>query len=257
MPTELDKLIINRIYAVNVIRHKQPVKMTRRDRTLSAIAYKTSGKTIYSREGGNFVSDRGHLVFIPKNRPYSIDCIETGTCYMIEFDCAGDNDDFVSFPVTEPDITEQLFRNIYGVWTMRAAGFEAACMACAYEIFYKVHVGALKSRYTGKRAVLEPALGYLRSHISDPSICNAELARRASVSEVYFRKLFTEEFGVPPMQYVRTLRIEKAKDMLLGDYSSVTNVAEATGFASVYSFCRTFKTTTGFTPTEYARRPRR
>ena len=130
-------------------------------------------------------------------------------------------------------------------------------MSCAYEIFYKVHVGAIKVRYTGKRAVLEPAMEFLKTHLSDPGLCNAALAERAAVSEVYFRKLFTEEYGVSPMQYVRTLRIEKAKDMLLGDYSSVAAIAEVTGFASVYSFCRAFKSTTGLTPTEYSRHSRR
>lgn len=254
MNATLDKLVIRRIYAVNTIHHRQPIKMTRRDRTLSALAYKTSGESIYSGGGKSCVSDRAHLVLIPPNVPYSINVAETGTCYMIEFECAEEIDAFQSFPVADPDCTEKLFRNLCDVWTMRAAGYETACMSCAYEIFFKVYVGAIKARYTGKRAVLGPAMEFLKTHLSDPGLCNAALAERAAVSEVYFRKLFTEEYGIAPMQYVRALRIEKAKDMLLGDYSSVTNVAEATGFASVYSFCRAFKKSTGSTPSEYSGR---
>ena len=52
--------------------------------------------------------------------------------------------------------------------------------------------------------------------------------------------------------FVGTL-IEKAKQLLIARSCNVEDVAEQCGFSSVYHFCRTFKTRTGMTPTQYSR----
>ena len=80
-----------------------------------------------------------------------------------------------------------------------------------------------------------------------------KLADISGISSVYFRKIFSEIYGMPPMQYVGRIRIEKAKGMLIGDFISVTQIAEMSGFGSVYHFCKAFKKSTGLTPTEWAK----
>ena len=43
------------------------------------------------------------------------------------------------------------------------------------------------------------------------------------------------------MRYVQTMKIKKAKEMLCGDASSVTEIACSLGFGNVYEFSREFK----------------
>ncbi|HEX2951574.1 MAG TPA: helix-turn-helix transcriptional regulator [Armatimonadota bacterium] len=68
---------------------------------------------------------------------------------------------------------------------------------------------------------------------------------------MYFRKLFREQYGLSPKQYLQQIRMEKAEELLQSNLFSVTVIAEKTGFSSVYHFCRAFKNYTGFTPLEY------
>ena len=53
------------------------------------------------------------------------------------------------------------------------------------------------------------------------------------------------------MKYLSNIRIETAKHMLLSDNYSVSEIAESVGFSSVYSFSRSFKKTTGISPTDF------
>ncbi len=68
---------------------------------------------------------------------------------------------------------------------------------------------------------------------------------------MYFRKLFAATYGTLPIAYVHQLRIKKAKEMLMSDYGSITEIALSVGYASVYDFSRAFKKHTGVPPSRY------
>ena len=85
-------------------------------------------------------------------------------------------------------------------------------------------------------------------------IRNDELAALTGVSTVYFRKLFTEVMGQSPIDYIQSLRIQKAKEMLQSDYGSITDVASALGYQSIYDFSRAFKKRVGMSPIQYKKR---
>lgn len=69
-----------------------------------------------------------------------------------------------------------------------------------------------------------------------------------------FSKYFKKSTGVTYMQFLRTLRIEKAMEIILTSDVAVTEVSEEVGFGSLYTFERTLKAIVGFTPREYRRR---
>ena len=103
---------------------------------------------------------------------------------------------------------------------------------------------------------LRKVLSYIEENLSDPGLSNTKLAERMNISEVYLRKLFRQRQNCTPRQYVLNRRIQKAKEMLVETPDTVTAVAEACGFGSLYHFCRAFKEKTGMSPTEYATRNR-
>ena len=100
--------------------------------------------------------------------------------------------------------------------------------------------------------MLDPVIDYIRTNYGNREITNESLAAIAGTSTVYFRKIFTKAFGVPPIKYLRSVRIKKATELLIGDVASVSEIADSTGFGSLYNFSKTFKLETGVSPREYA-----
>ncbi len=78
----------------------------------------------------------------------------------------------------------------------------------------------------------------------------ARLAKVSGVSEAHFARSFREAFGVPPHRYLLTRRIERATALLRETQMSITEIAFATGWASLGTFGRTFRDVTGRSPGE-------
>ncbi len=68
----------------------------------------------------------------------------------------------------------------------------------------------------------------------------ARLAGRLGVSDRHLRRIFAAEHGVSPLQYVQTRRLLLAKRLLTDTALPVTEVALASGFASLRRFNAAF-----------------
>ncbi|WP_373216683.1 response regulator [Ruminococcus sp. 5_1_39BFAA] len=69
--------------------------------------------------------------------------------------------------------------------------------------------------------------------------------------KVYLAKIFKQETGKSVNEYIRNVRIEKAKELLLKDYIKINEIVTATGFNNPQSFYTIFKKYVGMTPGEY------
>lgn len=79
----------------------------------------------------------------------------------------------------------------------------------------------------------------------------AEIARHVRWSEEHLSRVFKKETNLTVMDYLRTLRIDTARVLLLNTPETVSIIANNLGFASIGSFCRLFKHIVGQTPSEY------
>ena len=77
-----------------------------------------------------------------------------------------------------------------------------------------------------------------------------ELAAACNISVSSFRALFTECYGMSPIQYRNRLRIKRAKTLLADGGYTVAEVAAESGFYNVSYFIRFYKKTVGETPSE-------
>ncbi len=71
------------------------------------------------------------------------------------------------------------------------------------------------------------------------------------LNPTYFSELFKKEAGQSFNKYKNTVRIEKAKELLIHQDMKATDVAELVGFKELGYFCIVFKKLTGMTPTEF------
>ncbi len=68
------------------------------------------------------------------------------------------------------------------------------------------------------------------------------------------RKIFTDIFGISPINYIHKIRIEKAKELFKGDFGKISDVATSVGYNNIYHFSKMFKIHTGVSPSEYIKK---
>ena len=96
-------------------------------------------------------------------------------------------------------------------------------------------------------------LDYIERHLSEEIILD-DLCELVGLERSYLITRFKKSFGLSPMRYVGTMRIEQAKHLLSTTEKSITEIAYETGFGSIHYFSRTFKRTVGVAPNEYRER---
>ncbi|OAS83057.1 MULTISPECIES: response regulator transcription factor [Metabacillus] len=79
----------------------------------------------------------------------------------------------------------------------------------------------------------------------------SDIAKRVNMSRSYFSQCFKDLVGMTFNEYVRHVRVEKAKEYLVHTNKTITWIAENTGYADDKYFSRTFRKKTGSLPSEY------
>ncbi len=77
------------------------------------------------------------------------------------------------------------------------------------------------------------------------------LAKQLSYSKNHYQYLFRTTVGQTPQQYVQSIRIKHAKQLLNNPHLSLIEVALESGFSTQAYFCYIFKKETGITPLKY------
>lgn len=90
---------------------------------------------------------------------------------------------------------------------------------------------------------------YLESNYKK-QICNEELSQKFKISVNHLIFIFSKAYGMPPIKYLNSIRIETAKQLILSGVS-IGDIAEEVGYKNIFYFSRVFKKQTGITPTEY------
>ncbi|MBE6602248.1 MAG: helix-turn-helix transcriptional regulator [Ruminococcaceae bacterium] len=207
------------------------------------ISFCISGQITYTQNGKSYVSDCDHAVILPQGATYTVTGDKTGDFPVINFTVQEPFCDTVTvIAVKKQDYLLHLYEQI------RKLSFMHGSRAKQMSLFYDM-IDTLAEERRPYR--LLPALQYLENHYQEETLTNALLAKECRISEVYFRKLFTGEFGVSPKQYIIELRMERAKQLLCEGARGTAEISELCGFASPYHFCRLFKQHTGMTPSEY------
>lgn len=78
-----------------------------------------------------------------------------------------------------------------------------------------------------------------------------KLAEIADVSPSYFQKLFKEETGITPIQFIKQIRLEKAQELLETTFLRVQQIGFEVGITDQSYFNREFKKKYGLSPNQY------
>lgn len=91
---------------------------------------------------------------------------------------------------------------------------------------------------------------FIQHHIGNP-LCLQDLADHVYISPGYLSHLFMQNLGMPPMEYVRQVRIQTAKTLLMDSSYSIKEIAEKVGYEEQSQLSRAFRQAEGISPFQY------
>jgi len=116
-------------------------------------------------------------------------------------------------------------------------------------LFYERLCG-IQSLVQGFAFNMEDIKKYVDEHFCE-DIYLELLAEVFHTSPKYMSRLLKQALGIPYKQYVTTLRMEKAKQLMAETDAKLDDVALSVGYNNRNSFIRIFKQIEGMTPSEY------
>jgi len=107
-------------------------------------------------------------------------------------------------------------------------------------------LAAAQSASNPVSAVLE----YMRAHLYE-SLTVADLADLVSLSPSAFAHLFRDVTGRSPYQFLKEMRLDRARELLVDGHLTVARISKEVGYASVSHFISEFRGRFGVTPRAY------
>jgi AraC-like DNA-binding protein len=105
-------------------------------------------------------------------------------------------------------------------------------------------------------SLVEEIRGFVMERLAEP-IDLAMLAGRAGMSRFHFLRTYKALSGFTPMEDVRRMRVERARDLILTTPLPLKEIAPAVGLGDVYHLSRLFRETLSMTPAGLRRRKAR
>ena len=146
-------------------------------------------------------------------------------------------------------------RNILREMELKNTGYEDVCQA-----YMEILVIRLM-RNTALAVPTEPQVisanrqcaavrRYIDLHFKE-SLTLEQLAEEAHMNKYYLSHAFKREYGVSPINYMISRRIEESKYLLAETDLSMSQISQLLGFSSLSYFSQVFRRTQSISPKEY------
>lgn len=219
----------------------------------------------------------GDYVYVPQRLVYRVASENGAAVRMLKVPCELvtanmekiDNELFYMFYVqsrnrisvfsVEHPIYESLAYSMseaYDEFCAKDIGYRLSVLSSAYLI-----ISAIIRHYSGSRDSLDrmlchnvmrlrPAIDYITENCGDKIYVDT-LSEMIEVSSDYFTKMFKESIGKTPIDYINTVRVNKALELLAVTDTPINEIAEKSGFANANYFHKIFKQYMNTSPLAY------
>jgi AraC-like DNA-binding protein len=220
------------------------------------LTYITGGQAVYTINRQKIYAEEGDLLCIPKGSErtaMSGDPIKF-ECFAANFNMFSLKGEEVGVPlpvlshVGKQNDLIAMYHNLNEDFSSRTDGYVMRARARFMLILQRFMEMLV---YNADTFQFDPrvkqAIRYITEHYID-HLSIATVAAEVSLNPVYFGTLFKRETGVTFRDYLNTVRINQAENMLRAGKWNVTEVAGFCGFTDVFYFSRLFKKHKGVPP---------
>lgn len=228
--------------------------------------FPVSGEAQITARGHIYLLREKQLMLIPKGLTHSFSL--TDTChlekYWLHFTAFSEGTDLFSqfadittWDFSHPDSFAQLtgyFNQLFSKEGSNALELSLLQQASLFQICAllfsrspeKIPAALQNTPLHSKQAVI---LKYIDDHLAD-SLTIDQLSKIIYMHPTAFIRYFKNRMGMPPLKYIKYLRLERAKLYLETTDYTIQEIASLTGFTTTSHFSRDFKSTYGMSPVQ-------
>ena len=240
-----------------VFRYVDPLKnypMHNAGRRHHGLLYVLEGNEVYRSARATLKTEPGDVIYLPKTEVYDVTMTDPQcTVLCIDFETARPID-YAPFLIhtSNTRMLKNSFFEVERIWQMKRTGWNAECMAVTYHILAELQ-RQLSVKYcpSEKLERISAGVDHMHQHFNDPTVSVEQLAELCGFHPRYFAKLFHEVYGISPKKYITQLRMERARELILSNRYTVSQVAQLVGYGDIYHFSKVFKQENGVSPAGY------
>lgn len=154
---------------------------------------------------------------------------------------------------TPPLVCVQLMEQLVHEFTMRPLGYELVCKSLMMNILAHLLRSPLANALShtsvhGGR--LTEIISQIEASPSHPWT-NAAIAEKMNMSIDHTAKLFKQAAGMPPSEFVQSIRHREARRLLRESDMSIETIGDVVGYSDIHYFSRIFSRHEGISPRSY------
>ena len=192
------------------------------------------------------------ILALPCNAPLTVTSEQSMLCGCIHvFDMQTPRTSLYHLPGEHTGLLRQLFYLALDIQTVDLPYYDNVRGSMHQLVFSALIAAELASDQLNP--VVVSVVQKINEHFTDPDFDLSQVLVQTGYTVNHFRKLFRDEVGMPPLEYMNNRRLDYAKELfrLWKDRLSVAEVAHTCGFRDEYYFSRYFKKHEGITPGQY------
>ena len=152
-----------------------------------------------------------------------------------------------------------IFDKIYYEYKNRTAGYINLIRVYTAELIIKIF-RKIESSEKGilshsQREIVKSVIDYIKTNYNI-SIRMEDISSKLFFNKNYIGKLFKQETGMTPVQYIASLRYEKSAHLLRHTDMPISEIAQAVGFSDTLYFSRFFHEFAGRSPSAFRKADR-
>ncbi len=232
----------------------------REDRLSHGIVFVLEGHAVFQMADGDVPVGKYDILYLPRGCRYCTQGAPQGDYRFIFINFLMEDDQSLTrIPLkrvtkpANPALYDILFHEISSKWLFKGPVYKLKCKALLLDILYRLIQDTIEEhQQLNNLTRIQAAVEYMERH-SDRPITIPQLARMVNLSESHFRRLFHQIFGVAPQEYLNSIRINRAKDLIWSGEYTLSEIARRTGFTNIYYFSRAFRKATGVAPSAFGK----
>jgi AraC-like DNA-binding protein len=230
----------------------------------------TKGRVYFSINDEVHEAVAGNLVMVNSGATHGFfDEVPGTTILGMQFDMGFFGEDFVNVrdivfhnPVIDKSMIQDtvyallrtLLRDIFREWRDKTLGYQLAIKSKLYELTLIILRESPRPPHEIPSSRIKQIRAFMYKNFDNPDLTLEAAALTFNLSKFYFIRFFKKHTGYSFHAYLVKTRVDFACHYLIESKMTITDTAFRSGFNSLQTFNRVFKSMTGFTPRDYRRK---